>query len=119
MAENKDTNNDQRDSEEQSGRMQANTIWGTGFVRISLYILLGFILLATSRYVYLKVTDQYPANFEEQSIIQYPHLEQMNSNTDSKKNEADQSETEESNSSKNEQNEGAGQDSISQNGRRR
>jgi len=111
MAENKDTNDDQRDSEEQSGRMQANTIWGTGFVRISLYILLGFILLATSRYVYLKVT--------EQSIIQYPHLEQMNSNTDSKKNKADQSETEEPNSSKNEQNEGAGKDSISQNGGRR
>ncbi len=119
MSDNKDTSEEETNSDDTNSQMKANTIWGSGFVRISLYILLGFILLATSRYVYLKVTGQYPATYEEQSIIQYPHLEQMNSNTGSDNENADQRGADETNSSKNEQNEGAGEDSLSQDGGRR
>jgi len=115
MSESNDKQNEQKSDETSSGS-QSNTIWGSAFVRLSLYILLGFILLATSRYVYLKVTDQYPANFEEQSIIQYPHLEQLQSNqkkrdanTSTNKNAVDASTSEE---------EGA-TDSLSQDGGRR
>src|SRR6056297_264619 len=110
MSESNDKRDRQESNKEPSSGPQSNTIWGSAFVRLSLYILLGFILLAVSRYVYLKVTDQYPANFDEQSIIQYPHLEQLQSN---RKKKTD------STGSKTETQYPEDADTLSQDGRRR
>lgn len=116
MSESNDKQGEQ-ESNEESGS-QSNTIWGSAFVRLSLYILLGFILLGVSRYVYLKVTDQYPANFEEQSIIQYPHLEQLQSDRNGKADSAasDNKTSTDGSKTKREINE---EDSLSQDGGRR
>jgi len=57
---------------------KSNNIWGEKFTRTASIIFLVAILITASRYIYLKVTDQYPATYEEQELIQYPHLQQMN-----------------------------------------
>lgn len=113
-----DNKNASESKENTSGSSQSNTIWGSAFVRLSLYILLGFILLATSRYVYLKVTGNYPASYEEQSIIQYPHLEQLQSD----KNKSDASKSKNKSSADDDQSQSeieTASDTLSEDGRRR
>ena len=56
---------------------QSNSLWGTGFTRIASWIFLGAILLMAGRYIYLKVTGQYSPAYEQQDIIQYPHLDEL------------------------------------------
>ena len=67
MAEEKENNQNE----------ESNNLWGSGFTRIASLILLGALLLMAGRYIYLKVTDQYPATYEQQDIIQYPHLDEL------------------------------------------
>ncbi|GEM_PF-1129320 len=115
-SENKD-NNEVDDG--QSSGPQANTIWGSAFVRLSLYILLGFILLATSRYVYLKVTGNYPAKFEEQSIIQYPHLEKLQSDKNKKAESSESKNKTKTDGTQNQSETEAQSDTLSKDGGRR
>ncbi len=119
MSESNEKHDEQESNEESSSGPQSNTIWGSAFVRISLYILLGFILLAVSRYVYLKVTDQYPATFEEQSIIQYPHLEQLQSNRNQKTDSTGSKTKTRRDGLKTESEKTEDADTLSQDGRRR
>ena len=117
MSDAQQKENGEKSRKPSESNAQSNTIWGSAFVRLSLYILLGFILLATARYVYLKVTGNYPAQYEEQSIIQYPHLEQLQSNQNKAasgsepENSTDAAKDKSTNSSKT--------DSLPQNGGRR
>lgn len=62
---------------EENQENQSNNLWGSSFTRIASLILLGAILLMAGRYMYLKMTNQYPATYEQQDIIQHPHLEEM------------------------------------------
>lgn len=64
-------------SEEKKSESNNNSLWGTNFTRTASIILLAAFLLMAGRYVYLKMTDQYPATYEQQDIIQYPHLEEL------------------------------------------
>lgn len=86
---NSESNEKKNESNDEPYSSQTNSIWGTTFVRISLFILLGFILLGVSRYVYLKMTGQYPMQYDEQKIIQYPHLEELEKQNEEKKQAKD------------------------------
>jgi hypothetical protein len=59
---------------------QSDSLWGSQFTRTASIILLGAILLMAGRYVYLKVTNQYSATYEQQDIIQHPHLDELRKN---------------------------------------
>jgi len=56
---------------------RSNNIWGERFTRTASIIFLVAVGLALGRYIYLKSTDQYPSSYEEQELIQYPHLEEL------------------------------------------
>jgi hypothetical protein len=86
---NSESNEKKNASNDEPYSSQTNSIWGSAFVRISLYILLGFILLGVSRYVYLKMTGQYPVQYDEQSIIQNPHLEELEKQNEKRKQTKD------------------------------